>query len=93
MGDTPRTDAEQDDARNFALDFQCAQPPHPDGANCYVVPADFARQLERKLNALEKAARAHLDRYIALVNSGDAGNWNPESEEHVINLRRALEVK
>lgn len=67
MGDTPRTDAEQDDARNFAL--------------------------ERKLNALEKAARAHLDRYIALVNSGDAGNWNPESEEHVINLRRALEAK
>lgn len=58
-----------------------------------LVSADFARQLERKLNALEKAARAHLDRYIALVNSGDAGNWNPESEEHVINLRRALEVK
>lgn len=51
MSDTPRTDAHQDDARNVALDFTCQTPP-PTG-NCYVVPAEFARELERELNAVK----------------------------------------
>lgn len=48
---TPRTDAECGDARNVALEFECKNPPPKDGENIYVVPADFARQLERELIA------------------------------------------
>lgn len=33
-----------------------------------------------------------LSHYISLVVSGDAGNWNPEEEEEVINARRALQT-
>jgi hypothetical protein len=47
---TPRTDAEIDDARNVALEFECKTPPPKRGDNVYVVSADFARQLERELN-------------------------------------------
>lgn len=31
-----------------------------------------------------------LDRYVGLVNSGDAGNWNPEKEQQVIDAREAI---
>lgn len=31
-----------------------------------------------------------LDSYVALVKSGDAGNWNPENDEEVILARKAL---
>lgn len=55
MSDTPLTDAEQDDARNVALEFTCRNPQPLPGENCYVVSADFARELERELNALKFA--------------------------------------
>lgn len=48
--DTPRTDSEQEDARNVALDFNCKIPVPDPSENCYVVSADFARTLERELN-------------------------------------------
>ena len=86
MSDTPRTDAEQEHVTNLHNDQVCSTPP-PDP---YYVPAEFARGLERELANLRAASQAHLDRYLELVNSGDAGHWNPEQEEHVINLRRAL---
>lgn len=54
MSETPLTDAEQDDARNVALEFTCRHPAPLPGENCYVVSADFARELERELNALKK---------------------------------------
>jgi hypothetical protein len=47
---TPRTDAEIDDARNVAMEFECKTPPPKRGDNVYVVSADFASQLERELN-------------------------------------------
>lgn len=40
---------------------------------------------------LKAAAQALLDHYVSLVRSGDAGNWDPETEEPVIRLRKALE--
>lgn len=80
MSDTPRTDAEAQRGNVT------------DQGHGYLVSADFARQLERELATLRIAAQAHLDRYVALANSGDAGNWNPEEEEHVIKLRRALKA-
>lgn len=39
---------------------------------------------------LYEALRSLLDSYLALVNSGDCGNWNPESEREVIAARAAL---
>ena len=52
---TPMTDAVIEDARNVALEFECRNPqPKPD-ENIYVVPADFARQLEQDLNTCKRA--------------------------------------
>lgn len=39
---------------------------------------------------LADAARALLNRHVSLVNSGDAGNWDPEEEKEVIALRSVL---
>jgi hypothetical protein len=36
------------------------------------------------------ALQGTLDRWIDLVNSGDAGNWDPETEPHVIAARAAI---
>ncbi len=44
-----------------------------------------ARQSEKSLKKL-------LEMYIAMVNSGDCGNWNPEEEEEVIEARNALDA-
>lgn len=38
------------------------------------------------------AMNAMLERYVALVNSGDAGNWNPEEEDEVIKCRAILKA-
>lgn len=42
------------------------------------------------MKALKKASEALLDHYVALVNSGDAGHWNPEEEKEVQTLRSIL---
>ncbi|VTU32165.1 hypothetical protein H4CHR_02956 [Variovorax sp. PBS-H4] len=39
---------------------------------------------------LSAALSALLDRYVALANSGDAGNWDPETEGAVKDARAAL---
>ncbi|QTN02415.1 hypothetical protein GTN27_04195 [Ochrobactrum sp. EEELCW01] len=39
---------------------------------------------------LYSALTALLNRYVGLVRSGDAGFWDPEAEEEVINSRDAL---
>ena len=39
---------------------------------------------------LKAAAQALLDHYVSLARSGDAGTWDPETEEPVIRLRKAL---
>lgn len=53
--------------------------------------------LEEKLTAahtrvkeLEEALNGLLARYVSLVESGDAGNWNAEEESQVIAARAAL---
>lgn len=48
----------------------------------------------RKLAApsLRDALQALLDRYVNLVNSGDAGNWDPEEDNEVKDARWALEA-
>jgi hypothetical protein len=74
MSNTPRTDAEIDDARNVALDFETRNPPPQQGENLYVVPADFARILERE-NLKLRAALEKLrdcDFVITLPDRMDA---------------------
>lgn len=39
---------------------------------------------------LYSALTALLNKYVGLVRSGDAGFWDPEAEEEVINSRDAL---
>lgn len=48
------------------------------------------RALERSAPLLRDALTALLDRYVSLVNCGDCGNWNPETEDQVIAARAAL---
>jgi hypothetical protein len=92
MSDTPRTDvhaAESGEHRRYADE---------------VVPADFARTLERENAALiaerdsERQLVRHLtgalevllNRYVGIVSSGDCGNWNPEEEYEVVVARGVL---
>lgn len=39
---------------------------------------------------LYSSLTALLNRYVGLVHSGDAGFWDPEAEEEVINSRDAI---
>lgn len=39
---------------------------------------------------IERAARDLLKRYVDLVNCGDCGNWDPETEPEIIEMRSAL---
>ncbi len=48
------------------------------------------REWQRRAEAATKALSAILDRYTGLVNSGDAGNWDSETEPEVIAARAAL---
>lgn len=43
-----------------------------------------------KNKEIRQALEDLLERYLRLVNSGDAGFWNPEEERQVINARKAL---
>jgi hypothetical protein len=47
--------------------------------------------LTRKNEQLEDALRGLLRRYVGLVESGDAGKWDAEEEEEVIEARKALQ--
>lgn len=40
-----------------------------------------------------EALQALLTRYTNLINSGDAGFWDPETEQVVIDARAALKVR
>jgi hypothetical protein len=39
---------------------------------------------------LLEALKAFLDMYVQFINSGDAGNWNPETDDEVIQARAAI---
>ncbi len=54
--DTPECDGQIEDARNVALDFNCRTPQPKEGENIYVVPADFARRLERERDEARREA-------------------------------------
>jgi hypothetical protein len=43
-----------------------------------------------RYDELVKALTGLLERYTSLVNCGDCGNWDPETEDDVIAARAAL---
>jgi len=47
-------------------------------------------RLELKVEALEVALENLLEHYTELVNCGDCGHWNPETEDIVIKAREVL---
>lgn len=64
---------------------------HDGVCNGYKYMTNVFKPMRRKVvDPLEEAAEALLDKYVATINSGDCGNWDPETEEEVINLRKAL---
>jgi hypothetical protein len=58
----------------------------------FIIFEDTYKWAESRIWELEGALRTFLEMYIRLVNSGDAGNWNPENDEEVIRARKALKV-
>ena len=68
------------------------------GPSGFVTLADFITQEDAAFivlavnshDALVEALTGLLDRYTALVNCGDCGNWNAETEAEVIAARAAL---
>ena len=54
---------------------------------------DEADYIKAALNSHEEllaASKSLLRHYEQLVDSGDAGNWNPRKEKEVIALRKAI---
>lgn len=68
-----------------------------DNGWCSAALSGFARELERENAALTEqrdelleALENVLRRYTDLINSGDAGNWDPEEEDEVKSARAAI---
>ena len=87
MKDTPRTDAAEYESQDEPV------------AKLGAVDVDFARTLERELNAandrikqLEEALEGSIKWIVDLANSGDAGFWNPEEQSVIIAARAALKA-
>jgi len=55
--------------------------------------AEVERELAavREAERLTAALRGLTEHYVAMVNSGDCGFWNPEEEPEVIAARAALQ--
>ena len=58
--DTPETDSEADDAHNVCLDYDC-QGKDDNIQTPIVVPADFARKLERERNEAYELIREMIE--------------------------------
>ena len=51
---------------------------------------NIAVDLHDENKRLREALLNMTERYCDLINSGDAGNWNPEDDQPVISARLAL---
>jgi hypothetical protein len=61
--------------------------------NAYVEPsvtADEPYHHQRVVDELVGALKAATKQWIDLANSGDAGFWNPEEDDHVIAARALI---
>lgn len=89
--DTPRTDAAWADTGTNIFEFARQLEQELNAmTQCALSEGVRSGRVQAVAEQLATAASTHLERYVALVNSGDAGNWNPETEAHVVALRQAL---
>lgn len=51
---------------------------------------EYEARILAQCDRLAEAAKIFLDDYIAFIDSGDAGNWDPRKEPKVIALQAAL---
>ena len=56
----------------------------------YDPQATKIRELQDRIKRLEEALEGTVKCYVDLVNSGDAGFWNPEEQSVIIAARAAL---
>jgi hypothetical protein len=56
-----------------------------------VVAMDRWHQSQARAERLEAALRGLTEHYVAMVNSGDCGFWNPEEDPEVIAARAELQ--
>lgn len=61
-----------------------------DFAKCLEQERDEAREAAALVPELVAALEAMADYYVQLVNTGDAGQWDPEGDDVVIKSRAAL---
>jgi hypothetical protein len=61
-----------------------------DSDNYFTVRTEGDAKLIAASPELYEALQGMLDHYTTLINSGDAGNWDPEEEPQVIAAREAL---
>ena len=47
-------------------------------------------EMSRQLLNTREALEAFVDMYVGTVNSGDCGNWDPETDKEVILVRKVL---
>ena len=86
MTDTPETDNEADDAHNMCLDYDC-QSKNDNIPTPIVVPADFARNLERERDELRAKLREEQQLHIQTLGERDeARQW--ESQALVARIQR-----
>lgn len=76
-----------------ALEFEALSVGTPNGQMA-LIPLDESNRANANLIAaapeLLEALEGMLDRYTGLVNCGDCGSWDPESEVEVIDARKAI---
>jgi len=78
----------------FVLDGECRaiMPAGRDGDICGfdLAPSEANAALMTAAPEIIEALRAMTQRYVDLVNSGDAGFWDPEEDAEVIAARAAI---
>lgn len=87
--DEERGDYEPTDEALIFLNDDNEQTCHVEGPNAKAMAAFIVRAVNSH-EALVKALETFVEEYTDLVNSGDAGFWDPEKEPKVIAARAAL---
>ena len=83
---------EENAALAAALASSCDEQRHELWESGGVAGCERARVAERQRDALLEALKMMTAHYCNLVNSGDAGNWEPDAEPEVQIARAAIKA-